>query len=100
AAGAGGRASAGSERLSATVAERLRMLPDVASLRERVDAADERVATLEHVDRVLRLAQEELAAAAADTYRDFAPRLNASLETGMARPTDGRYTPPFVAHEL
>jgi DNA repair exonuclease SbcCD ATPase subunit len=94
------RAAAESERLSATVAERLRMLPDVASLRERLDASEERVAALRHVDRVLRLAEEELAAAAADTYRDFAPRLNASLEAGMSRLTDGRYTHAFVDEEL
>jgi DNA repair exonuclease SbcCD ATPase subunit len=97
---AGARAAAESERLSATVAERLRMLPDVASLRERVDAADEQVARLQHVDRVLRLAEEELAAAAADTYRDFAPQLNASLEKGIARLTDGRYTHAFVDEDL
>jgi uncharacterized protein YhaN len=94
------RAAAESERLSATVAERLRMLPDVASLRERLDASEERVASLRHVDRVLRLAEEELAAAAADTYRDFAPRLNASLEAGMSRLTDGRYTHAFVDEDL
>lgn len=94
------RAAAESERLSATVAERLRMLPDVASLRERLDASEERVAVLQHVDRVLRLAEDELAAAAADTYRDFAPRLNASLEAGMSRLTDGRYTHAFVDEEL
>jgi uncharacterized protein YhaN len=94
------RAAAESERLNATVAERLRMLPDVASLRERLDASEERVASLRHVDRVLRLAEQELAAAAADTYRDFAPRLNASLEAGMSRLTDGRYTHAFVDEEL
>ena len=97
---AGARASAESERLSATVAERLRMLPDIASLRERADAADEEVARLRHVDHVLRLAEEELAAAAADTYRDFAPQLNASLEAGMDRLTDGRYTHAFVDDDL
>jgi DNA repair exonuclease SbcCD ATPase subunit len=98
--GARDRAAAESERLSATVAERLRMLPDVASLREQLDESEERVATLRHVDRVLRLAEEELAAAAADTYRDFAPRLNASLEAGMSRLTDSRYTHAFVDEEL
>jgi uncharacterized protein YhaN len=94
------RASAESERLSAVVAERLRLLPDVASLRERVDAAAEHVVELQHVDRVLRLAEEELAAAAADTYRDFAPQLNASLEMGMARVTGGRYAHAFVDEDL
>ena len=66
------RASAESERLAAAVAERLRTLPDVASLRERLDAAEERVARLGHIDHVLRLAEDELAEAAAETYRDFA----------------------------
>jgi len=94
------RAAAESERLSATVAERLRMLPDIASLRERLDASEERVAMLRHVDRVLRLAEEELDAAAADTYRNFAPHLNASLEAGMSRLTGGRYTHAFVDEEL
>src|SRR6185503_19844634 len=41
------RASAESERLCAVVAERLRLLPDVASLRERVDAAAENVVKLQ-----------------------------------------------------
>jgi DNA repair exonuclease SbcCD ATPase subunit len=94
------RAAAESERLSATVAERLRMLPDVVSLRERLDDSEERVAALRRVGRVLRLAEEHLAAAAADTYRDFAPRLNASLEAGMSRLTGGRYTHAFVDENL
>jgi uncharacterized protein YhaN len=94
------RAAAESERLAAAVAERLRTLPDVASLRERLDAADERVARLEHIDHVLRLAEDELAEAAAETYRDFAPLLNASLEAGIARLTAGRYEHAFVDDAL
>ena len=94
------RASAESERLAAAVAERLRTLPDVASLRERLDAAEERVARLQHIDRVLRLAEDELAEAAAETYRDFAPLLNASLEAGISRLTAGRYAHAFVDDAL
>jgi uncharacterized protein YhaN len=94
------RAAAESERAAAALAERLRTLPDVAELRERVDAAEERVARLEHIDRVLRLAEAELAQAAADTYRDFAPRLNASLEAGIGRLTGGRYAHAFVDEDL
>jgi uncharacterized protein YhaN len=93
-------AAAESERMSAALAERLRTLPDVATLREQADAADERVATLAHIDRVLRLAETELAEAAADTYRDFAPKLNASLEAGIARLTGGRYAHAFVDEGL
>ncbi len=94
------RTAAESERLAAAVAERLRALPDVAALRERLDAADEHVARLQHVDRVLRLAETELAEAAAETYRDFAPLLNASLEAGIARLTGGRYAHAFVDEHL
>ena len=93
-------ASAESERLAAAVAERLRALPDLAVLRERLDAADERVVRLEHVERVLRLAETELAAAAAETYRDFAPHLNASLASGISRLTGGRYTHALVDERL
>ena len=94
------RAAAESERSAAALAERLRTLPDVAELRERADAAEERVARLEHIDRVLRLAEAELTQAAADTYRDFAPRLNASLEAGIGRLTGGRYAHAFVDEDL
>jgi uncharacterized protein YhaN len=94
------RATAESERLAAAVAERLRALPDVAALRERLDAADELVTRLQHVDRVLRLAETELGEAAAETYRDFAPLLNASLEAGIARLTGGRYAHAFVDEDL
>ena len=93
-------ASAESARLTAAVAERLRTLPDLAGLRERLDAAGERVERLEHIDRVLRLAETELAEAAAETYRDFAPHLNASLETGISRLTGGRYTHAVVDEKL
>jgi uncharacterized protein YhaN len=93
-------ASAESERLNAAVAERLRALPDLAVLRERLDAADERVVRLEHVDRVLRLAETELEAAATETYRDFAPHLNASLAAGISRLTGGRYTHALVNEQL
>jgi uncharacterized protein YhaN len=94
------RASAESERLTAAVAERLRALPEIATLREQVDAADERVDRLRRIERVLLLAESELAAAAADTYRDFAPRLNASLEAGIGRLTGGRYAHAFIDEEL
>jgi uncharacterized protein YhaN len=93
-------ASAESAHRTAAVAERLRTLPDVAGLRERLDAADERVERLRHVDCVLRLAETELAEAAAETYRDFAPHLNASLETGISRLTGGRYTHAVVDQKL
>ena len=88
------RAAAESERLAAAVAERLRTLPDVAALRERLDAADERVARLR--------ARRPRAAPGRDRARPRRPprptatsrrSLNASLEAGIARLTAGRYAP-------
>jgi uncharacterized protein YhaN len=93
-------ASTESARRTAAVAERLRTLPDVAGLRERLDAADERVERLRHIERVLRLAETQLAEAAAETYRDFAPHLNASLETGISRLTGGRYAHAVIDEQL
>jgi uncharacterized protein YhaN len=94
------RAATESEHLAARIAERLRALPDAGALREQLDAAEERVARLRHVEHVLKLAESELTEAAADTYRDFAPLLNAALEDGMATLTGGRYTRAFVDEDL
>ncbi len=87
-------------RLAATVTERLRLVPDVVELRERLDDARERVERLRRIDGVLKLAESELAAAASDTYRDFAPRLNDALCEGLARVTGGRYSTAYVDEDL
>ena len=90
----------GGESVAARVAERLRNLPDTAELTERLAAARERLETIRRQDAVLRLAEQELAGAAADTYRDFAPRLNAALERQLARVTRGRYRTAYVGDDL
>ncbi len=87
-------------RLRATVDERLRSVPNTGVLEEQLEEADEQVRRLTHADAVLKLAEATLAEAVAETYRDFAPRLNAALERNLSRATDGRYTRAFVADDL
>ena len=90
----------GGEAASARVAERLRNLPDTAELAERLAAARERLAAIQRRDAVLRLAEQELSEAAAETYRDFAPRLNVALQARLAQVTRGRYTTAYVGDDL
>ena len=80
--------------------ERLRTLPDTAELRERLHAALGERDRLEPPERILRLAEDELAEAIADTYRDFAPRLNQALEAHLSRVTRGRYPRAYVGEDL
>jgi len=94
------QALVGGEAASARVAERLRNLPDTAELAERLAAASQRLAAIQRRDAVLRLAEQELSEAAAETYRDFAPRLNDALERRLARVTRGRYRTAYVADDL
>jgi len=93
-------AAARAARLDATLAERARTAADTAGLREQLDAAAERVARIERVDAVLRLAEDELTAAAEETYRDLAPRLGTALAGPIGRLTGGRYTTAFVEDDL
>jgi uncharacterized protein YhaN len=94
------RAVVEGEAAAARVAERLRALPDTADLRERRHDAEAELERLQRVDAVLRLAEHELAEAASETYRDFAPRLNAALQAQLARVTDGRYRTAYVSDDL
>jgi uncharacterized protein YhaN len=93
-------AVARAERAEGEAATRLELAADVAAAREREAAAREEVARLERVDAVLELAERELRAAAAATYRDVAPRLNAALGAGIERLTGGRYRRALVDETL
>jgi uncharacterized protein YhaN len=88
------------ESSAARVEERLRSLPDVAELMEQLAEARAELERLERVDAVLRLAEQELEQAAAETYRDFAPRLNAALQEHLGRVTRGRYHTAYVGDDL
>ena len=89
-----------SSGLTATAAERLRLVPHAGVLAERLDAAEEEVQRLQRAEAVLKLAETALAETMAETYRDFAPRLNAALERNLDRATGGRYRKAFVADDL
>ncbi len=86
--------------LAATAIERLRLVPDAGALQEQLDAAEEEVRRLQRAEAVLKLAESELEQTMAETYRDFAPRLNAALERNLLRATSGRYRTAYVADDL
>jgi uncharacterized protein YhaN len=88
------------ERGAAAVDERLRGLPDGAALRERLAEARERLQRIRNTEAVLKLAEVELAEAMAETYRDFAPRLNDALRSQISRVSRGRYRTVYVDDDL
>ena len=71
-----------------------------AELEERLAAAAERIARIEQATEAIRIARDELLAAAAETYREFAPRLNARLAETLPRITRGRYREALVDADL
>jgi uncharacterized protein YhaN len=88
------------DRLGGELDEALRDLPEPAVLEEELAAAQDKVARLERSRQVLETARDTLEAAAADTYRDFAPRLGKVLGRGLSQVTDGRYAEVFVDEDL
>jgi DNA repair exonuclease SbcCD ATPase subunit len=94
------RALLAAERSSAAVDERLRALPDGATLREQLAEARALLERIRHTDAVLKLAEAELAEAMAETYRDFAPRLNDALRSQISRVSRGRYRTVYVDDDL
>ena len=71
-----------------------------AELEESLDAIDLRLARAEMIKDAVRIAREELVAAASETYRAFAPHLNARLAETLPRITRGRYTEALVDDKL
>ncbi len=93
-------AAIGASGLQATATERLRLVPNTAALQEQLDAAEDELSRLQRLEAVLKLAENELQETVAETYRDFAPRLNAALDETWLRATGGRYRRAFVADDL
>ena len=71
-----------------------------AELEEQLAAAGERIARIEQAKDAIRIARDELRAAAEETYREFAPQLNARLAETLPRITRGRYREALVDAEL
>ena len=71
-----------------------------AELEERLADGEERIARIEQATAAIRIARDELRAAAEKTYREFAPHLNARLAESLPRITRGRYREALVDADL
>lgn len=81
----------------AALNERLRGLPSVAELEERLDLAQREHARLRRLDRIVALTLEQLRLARDTIHRDIAPRLSASLTAVIPRLTGGRWERARIA---
>lgn len=87
-------------KLETQIGAREQALPEPAELKEELDACTADIARIEQAARAVRVARETLAEAATETYKQFAPHLNAALEVNLPRITDGRYRSATVDDNL
>ena len=80
--------------------EREASLADIADFELRLDAARREFEALDLKARAVRIARQELAAAASDAHRRVAPHLNAALRRSLPVITRGRYRDAMVADDL
>ncbi len=73
---------------------------DPAALEALIADLEPRIRTMEDARGAVQLAREELAEAASETYREFAPALRAALERYLPKITAERYAEAFVDEEL
>ncbi len=73
---------------------------DPAALEALIADLEPRIRTMEDARDAVELAREDLAEAASETYREFAPALRAALERYLPRITAERYAEAFVDEEL
>lgn len=100
-----GRAAAAEARgraidLRSRLAQAEQGLAVPAELEERLAEVEERIARVEQAKEAIRIARDELRAAAEETYREFAPQLNARLAETLPRITRGRYREALVDADL
>lgn len=86
--------------LAARRDEREAGLGDPADLELQLHAANEEFARLELHRDAVRIARQELAAAASEAHRRVAPHLNAALTENLPRITRGHYSQAMVADDL
>ena len=84
-------------RLGAVREERSRDLEDQAEIDERQVLAEETVARLEYLARVLKEASARIDAVGTEYRRAFAPQLGYSVSTWIERATNGRYVSAEVS---
>lgn len=75
-------------------------LPDVPTLREKLERLEEEIARLEEAADAIKLATGVLDEAAREAHRAFRPRLKGALERNLARITRGRYREAEVDEKL
>jgi len=73
---------------------------DPAGLEALIADLEPRITKMEEAQKAVELAREELAEAASETYREFAPALRAALERHLPKVTAERYAEAFVDEEL
>jgi DNA repair exonuclease SbcCD ATPase subunit len=88
------------EGLSTRIAEREDQLPDPGELRRRLDELDRRIERMRRACEAIRIAREELDAAAREAHRAVAPHLRHALERNLPRITGGRYTSATIDEDL
>ena len=76
----------------------LQGLPDLADIDRGLGVAQERYRRLAAQRRALKIARAEVAAAAEEVHREFAPRLNEMVGGMISHLTSGRYTDVRVDH--
>jgi DNA repair exonuclease SbcCD ATPase subunit len=81
----------------AALHERLRGMPSVAELEERLDLALREHARLRRLDRLVAMTMEQLMLARDTIHRDIAPRLSAGLSAVIPRLTGGRWERARIA---
>lgn len=81
----------------AALNERLRGLPSIAELEERLDLAQREHARLRRLDRLVAVTIEQLMLARDTIHRDIAPRLSASLTAVIPCLTGGRWERARIA---
>ncbi len=86
--------------LEREIETRERQLSDPAELRAKIAEIAEECRVIELQRDAVRLAIDELKAAAAAAHREFAPRLNEELGRLLPRITGGRYRRALVAADL
>ena len=87
-------------QLETQIGAREQALPEPAELEEELDACTAGIARIEQAANAVRIARETLTEAATETYKQFAPHLNAALEANLPRITDGRYRSATVDDNL
>lgn len=88
------------EKLATSLETQEAGAPDPVEIEVELALVRQRIETIEAHRAALRIALDTLEAAAAETYRLYAPPLNSALVEHLPRLTGGRYTDAVVREDL